>query len=206
MNLIPPTITPQLSQKLQDKLKHSAPFLTKGSSPIWKNSPSELDWNWANKGYAQLPFSSKNTVSRFRKDGKWDVIQKSLIVLKTFCEGIQKGHQFDGSIAFEFEKCISSYNTSEPCNFKILNNPELREQLVQLVPMMVDQCLELPSRLSGPIPLLKKGNWHTMFLTRRVCCSLLANAFFCMIPHESRSEDELPNFHFLRSQERKYFH
>ena len=50
-------------------------------------------------------------------------------------------------------------------------------------------CLDLPARVTQPIPLLKRGENSSVTLGQRQIASLLANAMFCTFP------GRMPSFH-----------
>lgn len=201
-------ITPQLQAKLQNSARFTAPFYTSQSlQPGWIQ-PWDVDWKWNKHGFVNLPFSSSWTKKRIENGQttivpRWSIIQESLSALKSFFQKLAAQNSStanNGQIAVDFGKCVRNYNAklAEICNFRILNDPELFDQLVRVVPKAVDMCLQIPWIIEKPLPLLRRGMWHTLYLTRRSCCSLLANAFFCTIPHYERDPNSFPHFHFLK--------
>lgn len=99
---------------------------------------------------------------------------------------------------FTVPEIISSYclRASNETNFKVLTHPAVIEQVLPLLPFIVEQALLLPRLLQRPIPILKKGDSKTIFLTRQVCLSLIANAFLCTFP--AHHLKEMPDFNFFR--------
>lgn len=198
-------ITLDLQRKLNQGQGSAAPFyIDKISNVKWMNHPTELLWDFGNQKYVDLPLSAAYRKKRIENGkvenvAKWTIIEERLIQLKTLCErAIMTNREVDFSSAMK--ETVKSYSDkmSTDCNFRILRNKELTRMLLLATTKIVDRCLELGGLVATPIPKLQRGTSHTLYLTRRLCCSLLANAFFCTIPHDGRNPAEIPPFNFLK--------
>ncbi len=88
-------------------------------------------------------------------------------------------------------------NAKQISNFGMLGRPELQNDLKETLPLIIDLALQLPRLLSEPLPIAKNGDSKTIYLTRNLCSSLLANAFFCTFP-ELPSPYRMPDYNFIR--------
>lgn len=84
-------------------------------------------------------------------------------------------------------------------NFKMLDKLEIGEELKRTVSLISNFAQKIDALLSHPIPTLKcidRSGKIRIYVTRELCCSLLANAFFCTFP-ENRN-DQMSDFNFFR--------
>jgi len=80
---------------------------------------------------------------------------------------------------------------------KLLENAQIEESFSRILPHAVQMCLDLPARLTQPIPILKRGENGSVTLSQRQIASLLANAMFCTFPSRGRSKGSfLPDVNF----------
>ncbi len=138
--------------------------------------------------YTPLPFLLPFD---FQSQKPWSLIQQALQNVSSLC---QKGHK---ALDILFTT-ISSYNSNaqNESNFGMLNRPDLEPLLQSTLPLIAEQALQLVHLLEQPIPYLASGESKTIFLNRKLCCSLLANAFFCTyLPH---SLNDMPDINFFR--------
>ncbi|XP_043940169.1 poly(ADP-ribose) glycohydrolase-like [Protopterus annectens] len=68
---------------------------------------------------------------------------------------------------------------------------------------MASLALQLPDVCPSPIPLLRKGQEHTLTMSQRQIACLLANAFFCTFPHRNATNpsseySNYPDINFSR--------
>jgi len=87
---------------------------------------------------------------------------------------------YDGDIQFKTD-------------FMTLTHPNIAACFPTTIPLIVRHALRLPYLLAEPIPILKANQNKTLFLTKKLICSLLANAFFCTLAEES---EDLPGINF----------
>lgn len=80
-------------------------------------------------------------------------------------------------------------------NFEILNDPSIGQLMKNAIPNIVLLAIQLPILLCKPIPLLKANESKTIYFTRKLIASLVANAFFCTFPDPSKVGT--PDFNFL---------
>lgn len=72
----------------------------------------------------------------------------------------------------------------------VLESDESRAFFKNVLPRMADLTLRLPYLCTRAIPLLRKGETHSISFTQLQIASLLANAFFCTYPmRNSRSRN-----------------
>ncbi|CAL8092493.1 unnamed protein product [Orchesella dallaii] len=202
---------------LAKKLKEASPkqymavfhVMSAGQRDCLKRSSSQpqtrSSWSWNDPSFVKLPISSQNTirvVDLEKKDRvvvvhpKWEIIQEHLTNIQcSFCLAPDIKHVEYGKL---MKKTISKYQFAKArgYNFQLLDDPGIAEKLKVCLPFIVKHALDLETRLAKPIPILESGRSQTLLLSRNLCCSLLANAFFCTFPEESRGN--LPDFNFFR--------
>ncbi len=156
-------------------------------------SPTLKSWKWNDPSYVRIPLSREYTQNN---NPKWHAIEDLLTRFKSACEiritPTTKHHHW-------FRKTISLYNlkAKNSSNFGVIQNDDgILSELLRLLPGIIDHALKLPCRLQAPIPVLKRGESRTIYLTRDLACSLLANAFLCTFPEQNGRS--VPYFDFYR--------
>lgn len=79
-------------------------------------------------------------------------------------------------------------------NFDVLNDPVIGQLMKSAIPNIALLAIQLPFLLCKPIPLLNSNESKTIYLTRKLIASLVANAFFCTFPDPGRGT---PDFNFF---------
>lgn len=75
----------------------------------------------------------------------------------------------------------------------------------KVIPTIVDFALQLPVLLYDQIPILRTEQNCTLYLTRKLCASLLANAFLCTFPTNSGTQSTTDfNLFALFNTDRKF--
>uniref|UniRef100_A0A6V7LA66 poly(ADP-ribose) glycohydrolase n=1 Tax=Bracon brevicornis TaxID=1563983 RepID=A0A6V7LA66_9HYME len=154
--------------------------------PPWSYPTQSVD-KW-NVGYVRMPNSS-HSLYPIKSDEKrprefrmrWEVIQESL--LQSFVSTAQ------------LEAAILSYNHNyadrwdfsalHHCFSEIFEEEECEMFFKHLLPKMIQLALQLPTLITGPIPLLKKHTNFSISMSQLQVASLLANAFFCTFPRRN---------------------
>lgn len=200
-------ITAELHKKLRNASPFTAPFYHKPPEESPQSShhqqhltqtqhaenPTLKSWKWMDESYVRIPLS-KNYIQDDAP--KWNLIEDILIRFKSAC--------LDGITATTnhhhwLRKTISLYNSkaADSSNFGVVQNDVgIVNELLRQMPGIIDHAIKLPWRLQTPIPILKRGESRTIYLTRDLACSLLANAFLCTFPEQDWRI--VPYFHFYR--------
>ncbi|KAH0548451.1 hypothetical protein KQX54_001365 [Cotesia glomerata] len=151
-----------------------------------KPFPSQLVDRWS-EHFVRMPHSPKcfytteNNTDDREVQTRWEVIQQSL--LQNFIS------------TMHLETAILSYNNkyASQWNFTALHSffEEMDDEegtkifFEKLLPKIIRLALQLPSLVTGPIPLLKKHSNQSISLSQLQVASLLANAFLCTFPRRN---------------------
>nr|CAD7458771.1 unnamed protein product [Timema tahoe] len=81
-----------------------------------------------------------------------------------------------------------SRETKSEVNSKILGTRESTKFFSTLLPQIIGLALQLPSLVTGPIPLLVQNRNQSVSLTQLQVASLLANAFLCTFPRRNTAK------------------
>ncbi|CAL8135949.1 unnamed protein product [Orchesella dallaii] len=186
-------ITPSVAQisadleKIARRNPQTVVFFHKLNANIISSGKCEHDAKWHIPSHVSTPFSSKNLAWGALSGRKWDTIKDSLEKLSRNCAANphQKG------IAGLIKTAISQYDTnvSSKTDFGTINHPEISSILTPTIPIIVNYALMLPSLLAEPIPFLRKNSSMTIYLTKNLVCSLMANAFFCTLEEKPGMDD-----------------
>lgn len=60
----------------------------------------------------------------------------------------------------------------------------------KLLPKIIQLALQLPTLITGPIPLLQQHTNHSISLSQLQVASLLANAFLCTFPRRNSTNPQ----------------
>ncbi|XP_031827020.1 poly(ADP-ribose) glycohydrolase isoform X2 [Nomia melanderi] len=117
---------------------------------------------------------------------RWELIQESL--LQNFVSTQQ------------LETAILSYNHiyAQRWDFaalhhffaEVFDEDETNIFFEDLMPKMIQLALQLPTLITGPVPLLKRHTNATISLSQLQIASLLANAFFCTFPRRNSTNPQ----------------
>ncbi|ODM88184.1 Poly(ADP-ribose) glycohydrolase, partial [Orchesella cincta] len=185
-----PTVI-QISLGLENLIRsnsHSATFFHQLNKNQQSGGVSQHDIKWHKPGFVSAPFSSKNILHQGSGGvWKWSQIQKSLETLSQTCISNSR-HQRAETL---MRNAISQYDIGvhAKTDFGILKDPTISSTLVSTIPTIVSFALMLPSLLGEPIPFLKKYENRTIYLSKNLVCSLLANAFFCTLEEKPEMDD-----------------
>ncbi|CAL8135947.1 unnamed protein product [Orchesella dallaii] len=191
-------ITQELAQKLADNVDEQvAVFFHQFNTNHDGFNGEDVtvhDDKWKNSAFLRTVFSTRNTL--FNSKGsfiKWDIIKQSLLDLVRHCT---KG-AFPENVDILMENALSRYDADvqSKTDFMTLTHPDIKLCLPSTIPIIVQHALKLPALLATPIPFLKAHENKTIYMTKRLVASLLANAFFCTLPPE---KDEMPDINFHR--------
>lgn len=159
-------------------------------------------WKWNDPSYVRLPF---NDPTRCNNDPNWILITAALTELKSKCQmvrthGKDAASRLHGLPKFWLRDAIHEYNkkAKDDCNYRVVQDrDDMVWSLINILPIIVDNALSLPTRIDKPIEVLKKGENMSVTLDRNLVCAILANAFLSTFPKQSDA-NALNNFNFWR--------
>ncbi len=177
-----------ITNSLQEKIEKfpgicSIPFfvhLNRNGSHVTKSLTS---------AFVTLPYN----LEAVSENATWKAISSQLLQIKKY------GHQNNKlNFATLIQNSVQVYHPDcrQWSNFQMLDRPDLDSLLRATLPFIVDQALSLPNLIENPIPNLISNESKTIYLTRQLCCSLLANAFFCTFPEPRIGQ--MPDFNVFR--------
>ncbi|XP_034945167.1 poly(ADP-ribose) glycohydrolase [Chelonus insularis] len=117
---------------------------------------------------------------------RWEVIQQVL------SRSIMSSLQLEAAIMSYNNKYISKWNFSALHNFftNVMDEENINIFFDKLLPKIIRLALDLPSHVTGPIPLLKHHTNSSISFSQLQIASLLANAFFCTFPRRNSRNPE----------------
>ncbi|XP_057337113.1 poly(ADP-ribose) glycohydrolase-like [Microplitis mediator] len=188
---------PPIRPSEHHKVLFQLPIPNRGQPNPYPSQPVD---KWC-ADYVRLPHSPQSLYPVKKDDNKcdfrvrWEVIQEAL--LQSLVSSLQ------------LEAAILSYNSqyARKWNFNALHyffedlmDKESTETFFnKLFPEMVQLALQLPTLITGPIPLLKQHSNNSISLSQLQVASLLANAFFCTFPcrNSVESNTEYATYPFI---------
>ncbi|CAL8135945.1 unnamed protein product [Orchesella dallaii] len=195
-------ISAELAAKLENHQGHScAPFYNQFNIDIVAKQQggytAQHDIKWNDAAFLRTTFSTNHVargVNSPKNVYKWDVIQTWLMYLSNHCQNAKPPRPVEllmRTTIIKYDEGIE-YKT----DLRNLSQPDLAGYMTKTIPIIVYHSLKLPSLLASPIPFLKKHENKTIYLTKKLVCSLLANAFFCTLPEEKGGMQTI-NFHTM---------
>ncbi|XP_011308366.1 poly(ADP-ribose) glycohydrolase [Fopius arisanus] len=149
--------------------------------------PTRSSDKWS-VGYVRMPNSPQSLYPIDHGDDRprefrlrWEVIQESL--LQSFVSIAQLEAailSYNHNYADRWDFCALHHFFSD-----IIDEEEAEIFFRTLLPKMIQLALQLPTLLTGPIPLLKKHTNCSISMSQLQVASLLANAFFCTFPRRN---------------------
>ncbi|KAJ8286386.1 hypothetical protein GJAV_G00038700 [Gymnothorax javanicus] len=136
----------------------------------------------------RMPYMEENTMTKTGllwdgKQSRWETIEKYLTHLM----------KVSPLTTEEVEKTIRKYNpkykdewTFQALHvfFEFLSSDERRAH-THILRRMAELALRLPTYCPKSVPLLRRGQSHSLTLSQTQIACLLANAFFCTFPHRN---------------------
>ncbi|XP_021956937.1 poly(ADP-ribose) glycohydrolase isoform X2 [Folsomia candida] len=172
----------------------------------------QISSQWRNSKYVKLPHQSENTgflsfsvVSskknkRFVENSspvkKWDIIKTELAKLNDFITGNE--HLDVTQVGKKIHASVKTYNhkvISFP--FHVLNDCRVGRKLQMTFSTIYSAALDMENLFPFGMPILKKHEPKTFFLTQRQVRCILANGFLSTFP-KRESVPELPNINFYK--------
>ncbi|XP_015115738.1 poly(ADP-ribose) glycohydrolase [Diachasma alloeum] len=117
---------------------------------------------------------------------RWEIIQESL--LQSFMSSTQLEAailSYNNNYADRWDFCALHYFFSD-----VIDEEETEIFFKTLLPKMIQLALQLPTIVTGPIPLLKKHTNYSISMSQLQVASLLANAFFCTFPRRNSNNPQ----------------
>ncbi|ODM88690.1 Poly(ADP-ribose) glycohydrolase [Orchesella cincta] len=200
----PPELS-KISQDLASKIGNnpnttSAPFFHPLNINKFNSQSSytaQHDNGWNSTMHVRTVFSSKNVIrgaTQQRIICKWDIIHQWLTSLAYHCKTAKPTQPVD--LLMRTTILYYDPDVQTKTDFLNLTNQDVASCMTSTIPHIVVHALKLPSLLAGPVPFLKKHQNNTIYLTKKLVCSLLANAFFCTLPEEKQGMQTI-NFHTM---------
>ncbi|XP_033230281.1 poly(ADP-ribose) glycohydrolase-like isoform X2 [Belonocnema kinseyi] len=165
-----------------------------------KPYPPQSADKWS-PGYVRMPHSH-HSLYPIEKEGKnkelrrrWEIIQEAL--LQTFTS------------SFQLEAAIFSYNHKYAHRWdfsalhhffsEVVDEDEAEMFFKILLPKIIQLALQLPTLITGAIPLLTRHSNASISLSQLQVASLLANAFLCTFPRRNsmNPQSEYGNYPYI---------
>ncbi|ODM87095.1 Poly(ADP-ribose) glycohydrolase, partial [Orchesella cincta] len=190
-------ITPDLAQKIASNPNlYTAVFYHQFNVDMHNIQEVKLehhDGNWDNLSFVRSAFSNRNSFVNHRGAFSiWDKIKQSLTDLVKHTKGA-----YPENPDILMQNALSRYDVGVQgkTDFITLTHPDIKTCMATTIPIIVQHALKLPSLLATPIPFLKAHTNKTLYMTKKLVGSLLANAFFCTLPKE---KEDMPDINFHR--------
>ncbi|ODM86781.1 Poly(ADP-ribose) glycohydrolase [Orchesella cincta] len=190
-------ITQYLAEKLKSNANQYAAVFYHQYNVDQKNiheiNLKQHDLQWDNSSFVRTVFSAKNIWFNYHGSiGKWAKIKRSLTDLVRHCTEGTLSENADMLMRFALSRYDSSLQRRT--DLMTLTHPDIKMCFATTIPTIVQHALKLPSLLAVPIPFLKAHQNKTIYMTKKLVSSLLANAFFCTLPDEKEDMIDI-NFH-----------
>ncbi|XP_021955477.1 poly(ADP-ribose) glycohydrolase isoform X3 [Folsomia candida] len=162
--------------------------------------------HWVGGNFVRLPHNPANTAIPTLANNhqrhldsvkKWDIIKGELAMLNKFIsekklDMSQAGNQIHASVR-KFNSKVNDFS------FNLLNDRRVSSSLQTAFPIISRAALEIDKRFTSGIPILRKNQQKTLFLTQGQIRCILANAFLCTFPKRFELVgQELPEINFFK--------
>ncbi|XP_043475045.1 poly(ADP-ribose) glycohydrolase [Leptopilina heterotoma] len=143
-------------------------------------------------GFVRMPHSTHSLYS-IEKEGKkkelrcrWEIIQEALL------QSFTSSFQLEAAIFSYNDKYAQRWNFSALHHFfsEVVDEDESEAFFTGLLPKIIALALQLPTLITGAIPLLKRHTNASISLSQIQVASLLANAFLCTFPRRNSTNPQ----------------
>lgn len=152
-------------------------------------------------GFVRMPHST-HSLYPIEKEGKkkelrcrWEVIQEALL------QSFTSSFQLEAAIFSYNDKYAQRWNFSALHHFfsEVVDEDESEAFFTGLLPKIIALALQLPTLITGAIPLLKRHTNASISLSQIQVASLLANAFLCTFPRRNSTnpQSEYANYPYI---------
>ncbi|CAB1318884.1 unnamed protein product [Coregonus sp. 'balchen'] len=148
-----------------------------------KAQPGQHVWN---RDFVKMPCSPESLIKTgwltTSEGSRWEVVSKQLDSL---------AKKTTASVG-DVEKAIKKYNPKyeDQWSFDALHTfvqkaPKEENYYTSVFPKIAELASRLPQHIKKAIPLLQRGQTHSITLSQSQIACLLANAFYCTFPHRN---------------------
>ncbi|XP_041753645.1 poly(ADP-ribose) glycohydrolase [Coregonus clupeaformis] len=148
-----------------------------------KAQPGQHVWN---RDFVKMPCSPESLIKTgwltTSEGSRWEVVSKQLVSL---------AKKTTASVG-DVEKAIKKYNPKyeDQWSFDALHTfvqkaPKEENYYTSVFPKIAELASRLPHYIKKAIPLLQRGQTHSITLSQSQIACLLANAFYCTFPHRN---------------------
>ncbi|XP_012287072.1 poly(ADP-ribose) glycohydrolase [Orussus abietinus] len=179
-----PSISPSSTHVVLIQL----PLPTRG---LPKPYPFQQKDKWC-QGYVRMPHSAHSLYPVAQANGsnafrsRWEVIQEALL------QNFVSVSQMEAAILSYNNKYVQRWDFAALRHFfsQVVDEEEATHFFKELFPKIVQLALQLPTLVTGAIPLLKRHTNGSISLSQIQAASLLANAFLCTFPRRNSTNPQ----------------